>query len=86
MVAVTDPITGITYNTSVTTTGVESGLEQFGSDNLQTLVESGRPVGHLSANTGGIPAGASTETETETITITSDFDARELGVTITDQQ
>ncbi|MGH1452077.1 MAG: hypothetical protein ACRBBV_02810 [Paracoccaceae bacterium] len=85
VVAVTDPVTGITYNTSVTTTGVESGLEQFGSDNLQTLVESGQPVGHLSANTGGIPAGASTETETETITITSDFDARELGVIVTDQ-
>lgn len=82
----TDPITGLTYQVTTTQTGTVNALTQYGIENVQALVDAGRPVGYLSADTSEIPVGATTTSTSDMTTLQSDFDAREIGVTVGDQQ
>lgn len=70
----------------VTTTGTVSGLNDIDREDLQDLVDTRRTIDVLEANEDDVPEGATiVETRIETTDFETTYEARELGVFITDQ-
>lgn len=67
------------------TSGSVAGLNGDNREAIQAIVSSGGTVGFLTADTSGIPPGATTMSSTQSEILTSDFNAQEVGVAITTQ-
>lgn len=74
-------------DTTQTTTGTTTGLAVADADFVQAQVNFGIEVGTLGVSAADLPDGATvTGTSTDTVDIETEFNAREVGVFVTDQQ
>jgi len=66
-------------------TGTATGQQFADFDAIQAAVNAGAPVGTLSVGVGDLPAGATINSTTfDTFDVNTTFDAREIGVFVTD--
>ncbi|SHI59393.1 hypothetical protein SAMN05444417_1151 [Wenxinia saemankumensis] len=83
---VTTDVAGLPLIQTITRTGSASALDQVGTEALQARADRRETIGQLTVDTSGFPEGYEiTSSGFETATFSTDYDARELGVTITGQ-
>lgn len=71
---------------TTTSNGAITGLQLVEQEAIQALVNAGVDVGFLGVGANDIPDGATiTATSTDTVDIRTEFDAREIGVFVTDR-